>query len=118
MTLDKVCSAFEDWRANRSNRREHIPLHLWGMVRLLLPRYKRSTICKALHLSGGQVKRHCLDVKTEARAVEQNDGFAEAFLPLSTADCELTLQGARKTLSIKIPPQQLSVVLPLLEAYL
>jgi hypothetical protein len=118
MTLDKVCKAFEDWRAHRSNRREPIPAHLWVMVRALLPRYKQTTLCKALHLSGGQFKRHCLDVKTEERAVDQNDGFAEAFLPLSAAGCELTLQGARKSLSIKISPQQLSVVLPLLEAYL
>lgn len=118
MSLDKVYKAFEDWRANRSSRREHIPAHLWVMVRALLPSYKQSTICKALHLSGGQFKRHCLDVKAQSQAVEQNDGFAEAFLPQLTANCELTLQGARKTLSIKIPPQQLSVVLPLLEAYL
>lgn len=118
MTLDKVCKAFEDWRVNRSSRREDIPAHLWVMVKALLPHYKRSMICKALHLSGGQLQRHCLDVKTEGQAVEKKDGFVEALLPIPTADCELLLQGSRKTLSIKISPQQLSVVLPLLETYL
>jgi hypothetical protein len=118
MTLEKVCMAFEAWRANRSNRREHIPEHLWIMVKKLLPLYKRSTICKALHLSGGQLKLHCFDVKTKGPGVKQNDGFAEAFLPLLTTDCELTVQGSGKTLSIKISPQHLPIVLPLLEAYL
>ena len=117
MTLDKVCKVFEDWRANRSNRREDIPAHLWVMVRALLPHYKRSMICKALHLSGGQLKRHCIDFKFEEQTIDQNDGFVEALLPMS-ADCELTLQGIHKRLSIKIPFQQLPVVLPLLEAYL
>ena len=118
MTLEEVCKAFDDWRANRSSRRARIPTHLWIMVRALRPHYNRSTICKALHLNGGQFKRYCIDVKFDEQSAEQNDGFAEAFLPMPTADCELTLQGTRKTLSIKISPQQLSVVLPLLEAYL
>jgi surfactin synthase thioesterase subunit len=118
MTLNKVCKAFEDWRANRSHRNEQIPEHLWVMVRALLPHYKRSTICKALHLSGGGFIRNCVDVKTQQPSVVQNDEFIEMLLPLPTADCTLTLQGARKTLSIKIPSQHLSTVLPLLEAYL
>jgi surfactin synthase thioesterase subunit len=118
MTLDKVCKVFEDWRANRSNRREPIPEQLWMMVRELLPHHHRSKICAALHLSGGQFKQHCLDVKIEPQSIEQNDGFIETLLPMQQADCEITLQGAHKTLRIKIPPQQLTVVLPLLEAYL
>jgi surfactin synthase thioesterase subunit len=118
MTLDKVCKAFEDWRANRSSQRELIPERLWMMVRALLPHYHRSKICAALHLSGGQFKQHCLDVKIESQSIDQNDGFIETLLPMQQADCEITLQGTRKTLRMKIPPQQLSVVLPLLEAYL
>ncbi len=118
MTLEAVCKAFEDWRSNRSSRREQIPAHLWAMVRGLMLHYNPSTIRKALHLSGEQFKRHCHEVKVEECVVDQNDGFVEALLPIPTADCELILQGTRKTLSVKIQPQQLSVVLPLLEAYL
>ena len=118
MTLDKVRKAFEDWRVNRNSRSEHIPAHLWDMVRTLLPHYHRAKICQVLHLSGSQFKRHCLNVKIEKQFIEPNDGFIETLLPIQLADCEVTLQGARKTLRIKISPQQLSVVLPLLEAYL
>lgn len=118
MTLDKACKAFEDWRANKSSRQEHIPAHLWGMVKALVPHYQRSTICSALHLSGGQFKQHCRAVKPEVRTVAINDGFVETLIPTRIEECELALQGSRKTLSIKIQPQHLSIILPLLEAYL
>lgn len=117
MTLEEVCQAFEDWRINRSSRREPIPTYLWDMARALLSHYKATTIRKALHLSGEQFKQHCTVVKKAEVTPKQKDGFAEILLP-QVESCELTLQGKRNRLSIKISTQQLPVVLPLLEAYL
>jgi len=117
MTLEEACKAFSDWRSNKRSRSERIPERLWVTVKELRQHYNDSTLRKALHLSGDQFKKYCFDVVTSAKSIDNNDGFVEALLPMPTANCELTLQGRRKTLSIKIPPQQLSIVLPLLESY-
>ncbi len=118
MTLEEVCKAFADWRSNRSSSRECIPEHLWAMVKDLRQHYNHSTLRNTLHLSGDQLKRHCCDVVTIVKSIDKNDGFVEALLPMPTTNCELTLRGKRKTLRIKIPVQQLSLVLPILGSYL
>ena len=116
MQLDKVYEAFTKWRANKNNGSECIPEYLWEMVEKLQLNYKRSTICKTLGLSTAQFKKYCLG--TLKSSIAQDDGFVEAVLPTSTPHCEISLQGKRNTLSIKILPQQLSMILPLLETYL
>lgn len=114
MRLEEVRQAFNSWRLNKANISEPIPTNLWNMVKELCPHYKKSIICKKLHISSSQFKTHCISNTT----TKIDDGFIETLIPPLNHPCELILQGKYKTLSIKIPTQQLAMVLPILEQYL
>jgi len=118
MQLDKVYEAFTKWRTNKNNSSERVPRYLWDMVEKLQINYKPSTICKTLGLSGAQFKKYGLGTQAIKNSIAEEDGFVEAVLPTSTPHCEISLQGKRNTLSIKLLPQQLPMILPLLETYL
>lgn len=125
-TLEDVVAAFESWRANRANRKEQIPDKLWSMAKALLPYYKKAHIQKALRLSGRQFNKRCLPQQQQQQhddyTTMQNDGFVSDVLPMQSIydddKCELTLQGMRKSLCIKVSITQISQVLTLVEGYL
>jgi len=117
MTLEEVTAAFTKWRIARASTKESIPLDLWEKVKELVPNYKKSVICKALHLSGGQFNKHCFQANRDSKPTSKNDGFVQAIAATlrQTDICELNLQGKSKTLTLKVPLSQLSFVLPLME---
>lgn len=119
-TLEETSLAFSAWRSNKENKGCKIPEDLWHGVQGLLPHYKKSQICKALQISGSQLNKRCLPLTAPKEGNSKDNGFAEAALAnLPQRDlCELTLQGTRKTLSLKIQPDKLAYLLPLLEPYL
>jgi hypothetical protein len=117
MSLEETRAAFATWRGSRVNAKEKIPLHLKQMAKALIPNYKKSAICKALHLSGQQLKQYCLTDKDQNSLVTQNDNFVEARVsPLPQTDIELSLCGQNKSLKLKVPLPQLALVLPILGA--
>lgn len=118
--LEEVVNEFESWRQKRVSRKEQIPVQLWAMAKALLPHYKRSHIQRALRISGQQFNE-CLSHKKGNEAT-QIDGFVSCFIESATDQedykCELTLQGLRKSLLLKVSIKQLPEILPLLEGYL
>ena len=84
------------------------------MVKALSPYYKKSIICKNLHISSSQLNKHCISSNNR----KLDGGFIETVIPPLHHPCELILQGKNKTLSIKVPTQQLPMLLPILEQYL
>lgn len=113
LTLEAVESAFIDWRASRKSRSESIPQELKDMVRQLIPHYKKSHICKALGLSGGQLKQVASSALLKSNPVSESDQFIQAALPM-TSYCEFSITGDSKTLTCKLPVQDLQKVLPLM----
>lgn len=117
-TLEETNLAFSAWRSTKAGHGGKIPENLWDMVKELVPHYKKSHICKELHISGAQFNKrlHLMSKRTSYK----NVGFAEALLPkLPQADlCELVLQGSHKVLTIKLPVSHLAFILPLMEPYL
>ena len=57
-SLNSVKLTFQQWRSKRRNSAEPIPDRLWSMAISLYPKYKRSSICQQLRLSGGKFKKH------------------------------------------------------------
>ena len=105
---------------HRKSRKERIPEKLWEMTRGLRPYYKKSTICKALQLSGGKFNKYCIAFDAE-KAVIPEDGFAVgAFEAVSFYDetCKLTLKGLHKSLEIKTNIRNVAHVLSLMEGHL
>ncbi len=60
--LDQVGTAFDNWRANRSDKNSAIPEALWELVGNIYSHYSRGRICARLGLSSGQLKRRGYDV--------------------------------------------------------
>jgi hypothetical protein len=56
-TLKSVQRRFESWR-NRRTKREPIPEPLWGAAATLCRRYSISHVCRQLHLSFTELKKH------------------------------------------------------------
>lgn len=118
MTLETVQQAFKEWRANKIDRKGHIPQQLWEMVKALLAHHKPGVLRTALGISSQQLRRYCTTHDVGPVVPAQHDGFIEARISPPSSDCQLTLQGLNRTLRIALPVEQLANVLPLLEAYL
>lgn len=118
--LEEVVNEFESWRQKRVSKKEQIPVQLWAKAKALLPHHKRSHIQRALKISGQQFNEY-ISHKKGSEAL-QIDGFASCLIdPAINHDdykCELTLQGLRKSLQLKVSIKQLPEILSLLEGYL
>ncbi len=83
MQLDEVRSHFESWRS-------------------LLTDYSRTLICKSLQISHQQFAQR-FGSGVETGDDKSSGHFTQAtFPPISSTPCELTLQGATRTLSLKM----------------
>ncbi len=60
--LDQVGTAFDNWRANRSDKNSAIPEALWELVGNIYPHYSRGSICARLGLSSSQLKRRGYEI--------------------------------------------------------
>ena len=120
-TLEEVANEFELWRQSRGNKKEPIPSHLWRKAKSLLPHYKNTPIRQALKISGKKFNEQFLNDK-KGHEAPQGEGFASGFIDIAAnqdhGKCELTLQGLRKSLQLKVNIKQLPEILPLLEGYL
>jgi hypothetical protein len=119
LSLEEVVESFEAWRASRSSRKEKIPTILWDKVARIYSSYNHSTLCRALKISGSQLK-----------AGMHIDSFAVIEPPLMTSifeqnskkeasSCEVSIERAGTRLTIKLPAdicfsmvQQLAGYLP------
>jgi hypothetical protein len=119
LSLEEVVASFEAWRASCSSKKEKIPTILWDKVARIYSSYNHSTLCRALKISGSQLK-----------AAMQADGFAAIEPPLmapifeqsskkETISCEVSIERAGTRITIKTPAdiclsmvQQLASYLP------
>ena len=56
--IDAVQEQFKTWRANRVNKREPIPPHLWQAAAELCQQHPISHVCRQLRLSFTDLKKH------------------------------------------------------------
>lgn len=124
-TLESAKIAFEAWRAARPGISSPIPKKLWDMVEDLLPTHKKSKICKILHLSGSQIKKHCnicaehpgITGKNATSRILKNladNDFVKAVPPPihnQTSMSELTLKLRTASLQLRLPTYALSEIL-------
>lgn len=120
VTMELAKESFFQWRSNRNNQAEPIPEELWGMALKLYPKYKRSTICEQLHLSGSGFKRRL----EEGLPSFSDKGFVLASksevkkMPKQGQEIQLTIQGKERALTIYVEADELSMVIPCLGALL
>jgi len=55
--LETVAKQFEAWRAGRQ-KRDRIPQHLWQAAAQLCKNYPTTHVCRCLHLSFADLKKH------------------------------------------------------------
>lgn len=114
LTLATVEEAFQQWREQRSSRKESIPEKLWSMALELYPQYMRSKICHHLRLSGSQFKRRLKNNGETSRA----KGFVLAsrdevnMTPAPGTEIQLTLQGQTRSMTLCFDMHALGHVLP------
>lgn len=120
-TLEEVVEVFNSWRLQRKHKSIPIPKELWSKATALIPHYQQTDIVKALRISGGQFKKHCInneDKKIEDSAAGFAVGTVIPTLSNNNDECELILKGQNKSLQIKINIQNVAAILPLIEGYL
>ena len=123
VTLESAKQAFDEWRVAKININTPTPAELWKMVNDLLPRHKKTELCKALGISNHQIQSHCAtgqptddQTPTPSHPV---DGFVEAMPPtVNVTMTELTLKGVSKSLHLSLPTAALGEVLPVLGSLL
>lgn len=116
MTLDELKGKFSDWRANKKNLSEPVPPQLWADILVLLKDYPSSVLCRELKITYGQLKNKGLIEEKPATQLKSTD-----FLKIESTlrgFGELTLQGEKRALHLKIELSSLGQVLPLLATYL
>jgi hypothetical protein len=66
VTLARVRTEFDQWRSGRSGR-GRIPDRLWRLAVSLLDSFSTAVVCRELHLSAGDLRKHRqeLDAKTK-----------------------------------------------------
>ena len=119
LSLEEVIESFEVWRASRASRKEKIPTVLWDKVASIYSSYNHSTLCKALKISGSQLKAA---MHTDGFAVIEPPLVASIFEQNSTKEvssCEVSIERAGTRLTVKISAdiclsmvQQLASYLP------
>lgn len=122
LTMEEVAAAFEHWREERTRRNEPVPERLWKLVQGLSSHYKLRHIQKVLRLTTGQFNKYLKPYdKQKSIKSTMNEFAVGAFVPEqrhNDEQCELTLQGANKSLQIKINIQNIAPILSLMERYL
>lgn len=116
MTLDELKKKFSDWRANKKNLSEPVPPQLWADIQVLLKAYPASLICKELKITYGQLKNKGLIEREPVTQLKSTD-----FLKIESSlrgFGELTLQGEKRVIHLKIELSSLGQVLPFLATYL
>jgi hypothetical protein len=65
VTLARVRTEFDQWRSGRSGR-GRIPDRLWRLAVSLLDSFSTAVVCRELHLSAGDLRKHrqARDAKT------------------------------------------------------
>ena len=120
VTLELAKESFSQWRSNRTNQAEPIPDELWGMALSLYPKYKRSTICEQLHLSGSGFKRRL----EEGLPAFSDKGFVLAYksevkkVHKQGQEIQLTIQGKERSLTIHVEADMLNTAIPHIGALL
>ncbi|MEY3497809.1 MAG: hypothetical protein RLZZ325_816 [Pseudomonadota bacterium] len=120
VTMELAKESFIQWRNNRTNQAEPIPDELWDMALGLYPKYKRSTICEQLHLSGSGFKRRL----EEGLPTFSDKGFVLASksevkkFPKQGQEIKFTIQGKERSLTIHVEVDTLSTVIPHIGALL
>lgn len=120
VTMELAKESFSQWRSNRNSQSEAIPERLWSMALGLYPKYKRSTICEQLRLSGSGFKRRF----EEGLPAFIDNGFVLASkgevkkTPKQGQEIQLTIQGKERALTIYIEVDALSKVVPHIGALL
>lgn len=109
MTLEDLKLEFNQWRKNKSSRGNSIPDDLWKKVSKISDTYSSSAICKALSISGLQFKKHSQRL-SDMQNKPKETKFIE--LPLANPNCTLEIQTQDKTLSLKLPVEQLQSLIP------
>ena len=106
-TLKTVKDQFVYWRANRRNRREPIPEHLWDAAVALSKRHSINLTAKTLGLSYADLKNRVrgLDPKRPKRKLKPTS-FVEISFPDSTpaSECIIEMEdksGSRMRMSFK-----------------
>lgn len=118
MTLEEVSQLFTVWRSSNQCHNRLLPKQLLEKAKLLQPQHSRAKICKELQISYFQFNKHC-EPSSGNTVLSEQENFVETSLSIAPPlMCELILQGARRTLTLKVPETQLNHLLPLLEAYL
>lgn len=114
VSMELAKESFIQWRSNRTNQGEPIPDELWDMALGLYPKYKRSTICEQLQLSGSGFKRRL----EEGLPACSDKGFVLASksevkkIPKQGQEIQLTIQGKQRSLTIHVEADELSTVIP------
>ena len=123
-TLATTKQVIDEWRTAKINSNTPIPKKIWSMVEQLLLVHTKSEIRKALGITSGQIRSHCvvnLPIGNQAAqsAIRAVNNFVEATPPpLNIGMAELTIKGDSKTLQLRLPATALSEVLPILGAFL
>ena len=116
MTLDELKGKFSDWRANKKNLSEPVPPELWADIQVLLREYPSSRLCRELKITYGQLKNKGLIERKPTAQLKSTD-FLKIESTLRGVG-ELTLQGEKRSLYLKIELSSLGQVLPFLATYL
>jgi len=115
VTMELAKESFSQWRSNRTNQAEPIPDELWGMALSLYPKYKRSTICEQLHLSGSGFKRRLeegLPAFSDKGFVLASKSEVKKFPKQGQQEIQLTIQGKERSLTIHVEADMLNTVIP------
>jgi hypothetical protein len=116
MTLDELKEKFSDWRANKKTLSEPVPPQLWADIQVQLKAYPAARLCKELKITYGQLKNKGLIESKPATQLKSSD-----FLKIESSlrgFGELTLQGEKRALHLKIELSSIGQVLPFLATYL
>ena len=108
MTLENLQLEFSKWRKNKKSSAERIPDNLWINVFKLADKYSTTLVCQTLSSSGTQFNKH----KQRLYNKQPQSKFVELTLPQE--NYTLQIQTKDKTLSLKISPNQLETIIPVI----
>lgn len=116
MTLDELKKKFSTWRDNKKHPSEPVPPPLWTEIQVLLREYPAHILCRELKITSRQLKNKGLIEEKPATQLKSTD-----FLKIESTlrgFGELTLQGEKRALHLKIELSSFGQVLPFLATYL
>ena len=104
--LDEIRSQLENWRKNKTNKREPIPKELWQAAAKLAQKHSIATVSKELRLRYASLKKHIYGPPiSKNKAKEKLPSFVELkysqpLLSGITVDIE-NKRGARMRICLK-----------------